>query len=290
MEKLISDDQARRTLLQVSIDGHDATSHLEPHLISFQYTDEASGKSDEVRIELHDRDKNWLNGWLPDKGAEIVASIKCLNWFGPGRHGQLNCGTFRCDEPAEYSGPPNKVSIKAVSASLTDELRQTNRTRGWEDFTLQGIASDIAQKNGLQLFYDAPAYHFNRQDQRIETDLAFLHRLAADRGVNLKIHDGKLIMFSAQQADSQAAKLIINPENDQFSFSDFRFKKASESTGYQECQVQYHDPQTKQLMQVTYKSGEKGKPGGKLFQIGLYLGRELLWFAAPATERSRTSF
>jgi hypothetical protein len=116
------DDLARRAFLEVNIGGHDATSFLEPYLVSFEYTDHAAGKSDEISIELHDRDCKWLEGWLPSKGTGITARIRCLNWRGPGMHMALACGSFTCDE-ASWSGPPGKVSIKGVSASLTGPLR-----------------------------------------------------------------------------------------------------------------------------------------------------------------------
>lgn len=133
--------------------------------MSFEYTDQAADKSDEVRLSMHDRDDRWLNGWLPLKGSVINASFTCLNWLGPGKNMRLDCGAFKCDEPAEYQGPPNTVSVKAVSAALTNELRETVRTKGWENYSLQGVAAEIAGRHGLELRYDAPGHPFQRQDR-----------------------------------------------------------------------------------------------------------------------------
>lgn len=74
--------------------------------------------------------------------------ILCTDWFGPGQDASLNCGSFKVDE-VEYSGPPTKVSIKAVSAALTDGLRETKKTQAWEGYSLQAVAGEIAQRNGL---------------------------------------------------------------------------------------------------------------------------------------------
>ena len=88
------DELARRASLVVVIGGHDATSHVEPYLLSFEFSDQAEGKSDEIQIEMHDRDGKWRDGWLPSKGTGITASIHCLNWWGPGQNLSLSCGSF----------------------------------------------------------------------------------------------------------------------------------------------------------------------------------------------------
>lgn len=61
-------EHARRVRLAVTIGGHDATDALAPSLLSATYTDNAAGKADEVRLDLHDRDGKWLGNGLPRKG------------------------------------------------------------------------------------------------------------------------------------------------------------------------------------------------------------------------------
>lgn len=259
---------ARRVELKVLINGFDATSYLEPSLLSFEYTDQAAGKSDEVQLELHDRDEQWLNGWIPLKGSVVVASLTALNWTGPGENLQLDCGSFKCDEPGEYSGPPNKVRIKAVSAALTDKLRDTKHTKGWENFSLQGVAQEIAGKHDLKLYYDAPDHQFKRQDQRREADLSFLERLAIDRGVNLKVHNGLLILFEALGADARSASLVITRlAGNQFSASNFSFKIASADTGYDKSETKYHDPATRELRSATFQAPNRPEGSGKTLTI-----------------------
>lgn len=263
MASTIDHSLARRVALKVLIDGHDATSYLEPSLLSFEYTDQAAGKSDEISLEMNDRDDKWINGWLPMKGSVIQASFYCLNWCGPGQDLPLDCGSFKCDAPAEYSGPPNKISVKAVSAALTTELRETKRTKGWENYSLQGLAREMAGKHGLELRYDAPAHQFQRQDQRRETDLAFLQRLATDRGVSLKVHDGQMILYSAQAADAQGATLTINRrQGEQFTAQEYSFKVSSEDTGYDEVETEYHEPANRELRKGNFKA-EPGRFGGE---------------------------
>ena len=255
----VNNDHSRRVALSVSIGGHDATSFLWPYLLSFSYTDNATGKADSLRIELQDRDGKWngagglcpprhggLNGgrstpedlvvWVPGKGTGVTASLNCLNWFGPGKHAGLNCGAFKVDE-VECSGVPDKVSLKAVSASLNSGLRETARTKAWEGYNLRGVAEEVAERHGLTLLYDAPEHGFARQDQREESDLAFLTRLAGARGVNLKVHDGKLALYGAREADSRPGVLTIPKTGGQFSPKSYSFKEKSQGTAFTGCEV-----------------------------------------------------
>jgi phage protein D len=252
-----TNDLARRVFLEVSIGGHDATSFLEPYLTSFEYSDQADGKSDEIAIELHDRDGKWIGGWLPSKGTGITAVIRCLNWWGPGQNLSLDCGKSTCDE-VSVSGPPGKVSIKAVSASLSGPLRETARTRAWENFTLRGVAEDIASRHGLSLYYDADDHQFERQDQRNEADLPFVHRLAESKGVSVKVRDDRLILFSAKDADARPAPLTFSRTGEGYGVvSEYEFKRKSEGTSYTACVVDYHDPATNELRSYTYNPSGK---------------------------------
>lgn len=245
------EDVARRVSLSVTIGGHDATSFLEPYLLSFSYTDNATGKADSLQIELQDRDGKWADAWAPGKGTSVTASLRCLDWFGPGRHAGLNCGAFKVDE-VEFSGVPDKVSLKAVTASLNSGLRETAKTKAWEGFSLQGVASEVAARHGLTLLYDAPEHSFARQDQREESDLAFLTRLAGARGVNLKVHDGKLALYGAKEADSRKGTLTIPKTGSQFSPKSYSFKEKSQGTAFTGCEVNYLDPATQQVHTWAY--------------------------------------
>lgn len=244
----VKNTPARRVDLSVTIGGHDASSFLRPYVTGFTYTDNATGKADEIQLELQNRDGKWTTDWWPPKGTPIIAGMECRDWFGPGQHGTLHCGQFTVDE-VEYSGSPDKLTIKAVSASLTTGLRDTTRTKAWEKYSLQGVAEELASKNGLELQYFAEPGPFRRIDQREESDLAFLNRLAEANGANLKVHDGKLILFSARQGDARAGVLTIPKKGSQFSPARFNFKEKSEGTGYESCAVTYADPETREVLQ-----------------------------------------
>lgn len=238
---------ARRVKLHVAIGGHDATDSMAASVMEFEYIDHESGKADELRISLHDREGHWSGDWRPEKGTEINASFTVFNWVDAekDRENEITfpCGRFVIDE-IEFSGPPDRVEIKALSASLTSSVRDTKRTRAWERYSLESIAAEIAANNGLGLMYNAREYAFGRKDQREEADLAFLQRVASSCGVKCKVHEKKLVLFDADSADRADPVLTIPKKGSPFSPSHYRFLDSSSDTGYRRALVKYTDPAT----------------------------------------------
>lgn len=244
-------DLARRADVSVTIGGHDATSYISPSLLSFSYSDNASGKADSIQLELHDRDGKWAEAWAPEKGTDIQAAVTCINWVDNIKSLSLSFGAFVVDS-VEHSGPPDKISIKAVSASLNSDLRDTKRTKAWEAYDLERMANEIATKYGLVLLYTAPTYTFARMDQREESDLAFITRLATERGVLCKVHDGKMALYDGVDADAQATSFTIAKRGGQFSPKSYNFTRKSHGTAYSTCSVAYLDPSTETTITATY--------------------------------------
>ncbi len=101
---------ARRVVLTVLIDGHDATDWMAPSLLDFTYTCNSGGKADEVQLSLHDRDGHWASDWKPKKGMPVEAEIVCADWEEPGESIQLPCGSFKIDE-ITFSGRREKDPV-----------------------------------------------------------------------------------------------------------------------------------------------------------------------------------
>lgn len=244
----MSTQNARRVSLDVSIDGHSATDWLDASLIDLTYTDQAGGKADEIELTLHDRDGSWRNDYMPKKGMPVTVTILCNNWFDDGDAYDVPCGEFKIDE-VEFSGPPAKVKIKAVSAALTSGLRDTAKTRGWGKKSFKDLAGEIAKEHQLSLVWQGEDVKLDRVDQRNEADLAFINRLATDRGMMCKVHDGKLAIYSQEGAEGQAAVLTVKPSGqgeDQETLvpQSWSFKEKSSGTAYQQSKASYTDPKT----------------------------------------------
>lgn len=246
----MSDKHARRTRLAVTIGGHDASGFINPSLLDFSFTDHDSGKADEIQLTLHDRDGNWNGPWMPTRGTKVTAILSVLDWSEQGDYSSLACGSFSVDE-LEFSGPPDKVKIKAVSASLTTGLKDSPRTKAWENVSLQGIAQEVAARENLTLQYYGPAHTFNRKDQREESDLSFIHSLGAEIGMNVKVHDGKLIVFDVAEIEAMPAALTIHKKGQQFSPKSYSFTLKSADTAYSDCTLDYTDPTTGQTHSST---------------------------------------
>ncbi|WP_406850629.1 hypothetical protein WH390_02055 [Candidatus Arsenophonus nilaparvatae] len=112
-------------------------------MLGIRFTDQLSGQSDELTVELEDSAGRWRGAWYPGKGDTLSLAL--------GRVGTplRPCGTFSIDE-IELSGPPDTVSLRGLSASVTTALR-TRSYRAFEQTSLAAIARRIAQKHHLTL-------------------------------------------------------------------------------------------------------------------------------------------
>ncbi|MDY0063151.1 MAG: contractile injection system protein, VgrG/Pvc8 family, partial [Myxococcota bacterium] len=185
---------ARRAWAEVVYQGKDISQDLQPYLLGVSYTDHQGGKADEVSIDLQDRDALWRGDWLPGQGDTVQVRIHADEWGEGG--GTLFCGTFTLDKLG-LAGPPSTVKLSGVSVPTGLAARKTKRSRAWENASLQTIAGDVAASARMRLVFDATdTPPLDRVDQRSETDLAFLARLADERHYALKVTDNQLVVWS----------------------------------------------------------------------------------------------
>lgn len=114
--------------------------------------------------------------------------------------------------------------------------------------------------------YDGPEHAFGRQDQREESDLGFVQRLAKERGMNCKVHDGRLVLFDGAGADARPAALTIAKRGGMYSPASYSFKESSSKTDYGKAEVAYTDPAagTTHTAKVTVP---EGPPDAKTLQL-----------------------
>ncbi|MCR9267469.1 MAG: hypothetical protein NXI03_07845, partial [Alphaproteobacteria bacterium] len=100
-------------------EGVDISADIAPFVIRVTYSDQAHGESDEIEVELEDRDHRWINGWYPAKGDRITLHL--------GYDGQplMPCGDFEVDD-VEWEAPPDIVRLKGLAAGITSALRTEN--------------------------------------------------------------------------------------------------------------------------------------------------------------------
>ena len=172
---------ARRTVIRLTFEGVDISADINRNLLSMTYTDNEEDKTDDLQLSLDDREGVWLGNWLntpsASKGAEISAVIVQKNWESDGKDRVLDCGVFEIDT-VDGSGPPAKATIKAGSIPYSSTIRTQKKTKAWENYTLSGIANEIAGTNGLTCMFESASNPFYpRKEQMQESDITFLQRL-----------------------------------------------------------------------------------------------------------------
>ena len=254
--------EARWAEVDIFYEGTNISQDIAPYLLNFSYTDNSSDKADDISLTLEDRERLWTEDWFPMKGDKIRASIIIHNWDSEDRTESLPCGTFEVDQ-VECSGPPNQITIKAVSTLVSKPMRQEKHTKAWENVKLSTIAGDAASKNSLQLFWDCPDDpFFERRDQVEISDLEFLTKLAKDYGINVKVTDTQLVCYDE---DTYQQKESVG----ELEFGDrklLRWSFSSKAAGtYKAAHLQYHDPVKNQTIDVTEEGDSEGT--GRILEI-----------------------
>lgn len=185
---------ARRALPSVKFNGKNVNTSLAPYLKSIEYTDVACGSSDSLTLNLQNVDMKWLNGWYPNKGDKVEASIQFRDWTTPGKHFTNNCGDFVMDTIG-FTGGPLEASFGALAIPASESFKETARTKTWKSVTIKQIGSEIAKKYGLGFAYDASNIKIAKIEQSEKTDSAFLYDVASSYGLAMKVYRSKIIIF-----------------------------------------------------------------------------------------------
>lgn len=157
--KMEKKELARRTSVEITFDGVDITKDIQPFLLSMTYTDSEEDESDDLEIQLQDREAIWLKDWLEKAiQASAASKLKISAVITPENWGDasypLPTGNFELDS-VKAGGPPKTITIKGTALPYSAAIRSTKKSRAWESYHLSGIAKEIAKKNGLHCLYEA---------------------------------------------------------------------------------------------------------------------------------------
>lgn len=241
---------ARRAMLVLQYNGKDVTQDIAGSLTDFQYNDAASGQLDDISLSLEDAARNWQGPWAPAEGDSIKATIRTMNWDGPGEIKKLPLGTFEVDS-IEFNGPPDTVAVRAVSLPITSEIRMQRSSRSWEKTNLKTIAAQIAKRAKLELVYEAqdnPSY--DHLEQTRQSDLGFLLETATREGISIKVSGGNLVLFDESVFEKKAPIATITRGKD--NVTGFGFSVNTAYSAYRACTVTYTPPKTKKPVQATF--------------------------------------
>lgn len=264
---------ARRASLRLLYDSKDISADLAPYLKSFSFTDNFEA-ADDLQITLADPMALWRNGWFPDKGATLKATLRVADWTDEGDTAELYCGQFFIDE-ITAQGPESTVTIKARSTpvgskkeSSGGDAMRTKKTRAWEATTLKTIATQIAAEANVKLYFQlAQDISYQRRDQKEQSDLAFLQRLGWEDGgdFRVKLTDKKLIIASQADLEKAASAAKVKPPESSAktiaSATDMAARlntwsfTTSANRQYRACKVSWYDARKKKTYSATVQAG-----------------------------------
>jgi phage protein D len=241
-------EDARRTQVQVWIEGQDVTEEISEFLEAVSFADKLSSEADTIGLTLDNSDGRFSDSWCPAYGSSITAKLTTnAPWIGT--QTETHLGDFAVDKMTD-SWPPAQVQIGGISAPLTTKLRRFKRSRSWERVTLQKIAQDIADDSELPLFFDAEeGGKYTRKDQKNESDLNFLLKLCKDQALDLKVTNGMIAIFDRtryEEKDPVATLDLTRPEDHPFVLKGSI--EAVKAEQYSKVVVKYYDFQAGKLL------------------------------------------
>lgn len=242
--------EARRIRIVTVYEGKDISGEINGYLESMSYHDSASGESDSISLELRNDDKVWLEGWYPQKGDRIQSSIIFLNWDGTEER-RLDCGNFLVDE-VSFSGRPLEAVIGAAAIPQDTAFNTENRSKTWESVTIRQIALEIAERAGIELFYEADNINIQALEQDEQTDCKFLYALCEDYGLAMKVFNNRIVIFDEEKYEQKAPSVTIR-ENDMLKW-DINTTMAGTYTG---AVFSFSDPNDEQEYSVEIGSRER---------------------------------
>ncbi|MCR9073894.1 MAG: contractile injection system protein, VgrG/Pvc8 family [Alphaproteobacteria bacterium] len=216
-------------------EGVDISADIAPFVVRVTYTDHAHGESDEISVEIEDRDHRWINGWYPTKGDRITLYL--------GYDGQplMPCGDFELDD-VEWTAPPDIVRLKGLASAITPALR-TENTFAYEGQTLRQVAETVAGRHGLRVTGEIDDIRIERITQLKARDLAFLKTLAEEYGHVFSVRGDQLVFHRV--ADLEAAPPAISLDRGDISRISIRDKTRQV---FAKAEVRYHNPVNREML------------------------------------------
>ncbi|MCF0157987.1 MAG: transcriptional regulator [Veillonella sp.] len=247
----------------------DITDAVDKFLISATYTDNMSGTVDDLSISLEDRGNLWINDWYPSHGSFIDITMNSLNWntLSDGQVA-LHVGKFQLDE-IESSSPPNTVTLKAVALEGNSSLRETKVNKTWDKTSVKAIATDIAIRNNMTLYWDCDTDpSIDHSEQSSESDLAYLQKVCKDVGFAVKASVDQLFVLDVYKYDNQKEQIIIRRPGGQYKAlteeeaktmlvvpSLISYKLNSKTRNiYRACHVRHKQGKSKELIEATFEA------------------------------------
>lgn len=245
--------KTRSAAVELNWNGAAVTSQMKDYKTEITYTDPASGEADSLDIAIQDRAQQWTTAWLPATGDTLTATILAENWEKEGDNRKLDCGFFILDH-YEFNGWPMAGMISAVSVPADGSFRATERTKTWEDVTIQEIGKEIADRAGISLVWDVEGEPFKIKslEQTEQTDCDFFMSLCDTYGLAMKVYSQKIVVYD-REAYKEKDPVGIIRENQ---IESWNWTKNLAGT-YTGGEFTYTDPDTEEEIKATVGIGTR---------------------------------
>lgn len=237
---------------QITANDVDLTSKIASRLIRLRITDEVGVTSDQLQIDLDDRDAAIV---MPPFGATIECSL------GYKESGLSAMGRWIVDE-LEVEGPDRRLTLRARSANTPAPVANTNSTSisglqarnndTYTGLTIAGIVAKIAARNHLGAAVDPTigAIQIAHRAQTGQSDNEYLSVLLELVNAGWKVQGGKIIVFqhnagvapSASGGTGQSIPATNIAPTDCLRWSATLTRRGS----HRRARARYHDPQAGQ--------------------------------------------
>lgn len=227
---------------EIVYNGVNISGSLMPMMVRLLYQEAIGGRAAQLAFQVQDTLGLWQQSSYPKQGDTVTATLGYLGIP------LMPCGTFEVDE-FELSGPPDIFTIRCIEAGIGQALRSPNSV-AYENQTLTEIANTIALRHGFTLVATptSPDVVFKRITQHLESDLAFLHRIASAHNYDFTIRNNQLVFYSRAALESVSPVGTLTRSD----ITRFRFiNQALGSRTYREAVVSYLDPVGKTLLSAT---------------------------------------
>jgi len=197
-------DVARKAEITLFWNKKNVINQIKQYVSSITYTNHEEEATDEITMVLDNTSAIWSNDWYPATGDTLQLYIGYQNR-------QIDTGLFEIDD-VSFSGPPDQVTIKAISAGISQALR-TRNNKAFEDQTLKQIALFYCRKYGFTLVDGSnmlSQIFLDRKTQENKTDLFFLSELAKEYGFMFTIKGQKMVFISYHDLEETASVCEID--------------------------------------------------------------------------------
>lgn len=202
----------------------------------------------ESQVQKSGQSENDFADGTASKGLRIQAVIVRQNRNGDGKDDVLECGQFELDS-VTANGPPATITIKGTSLPYSSAIRQTEKSKSWENYVLSGIATEIANIGGMTCMFlcdTDPSYE--RVEQYKTSDISFLKKLCNDAGLSLKVSNNIMVIYDQAQYEKNESVLTITRGS---GYTKYKLS-TGENDYYTSCRVSYVDSSGKSISATAY--------------------------------------